>query len=556
MAARAIGCLSLVIIAACSSPQDDTSIVARVGEVAIAFEDLQSFKSDMPPLLLSEREGVAAFDEYLQAMIDMELLLLEARRRQIDSDPDFIEQWEQERGKKLFQEFVKLEIQDKIDLPQEEIQRQWGESKWNRLLKLARIRSGTADEAAQALRALENGTPFEELSGQPLTHLQQGSRQGELNSYVGRDNIEEFGVSLDVAEVLFDLAKGEISAPLKVEAGYDIYKVLDERPAPASYYLVFSQGVLMATFGERRRVLITELMREYNVELDPHSIAELATIVAQDNVDAIDAEGILGRYDGGQITLADFLALYPKVRRVASVGTDSSGIDEFVRLYLVPEVLFPVAIERRSLAQEPAISDWLRMKKRTMLIEELRRRDVEEHVDLSEDVLQRYYEANLHRFMEDREVAVQELLVATQEEAEALAARIRAGEDMAALAASHSIRQGSDEGRFHIHSFERVVFGELLTEALAAEVGVLTGPVAITETPHRQGGFSLFKVLEKTPEKPKPYDEVVKQVRYWWTKREENRLYSELTDRLRKKYAAQISIYEDHLATMYDAAQL
>ena len=556
MAARAIGCLSLVIISACSSPQDDTSIVARVGEVAITFEDLQSFKSDMPPLLLSEREGVAAFDEYLQAMIDMELLLLEARRRQIDSDPDFIEQWEQEREKKLFQEFVKLEIQDKIDLPQEEIQRQWGESKWNRLLKLARIRSGTADEAAQALRALENGTPFDELSGQPLTHLQQGSHQGELNSYVGRDNIEEFGVSLDVAEVLFDLAKGEISAPLKVEAGYDIYKVLDERPAPASYYLVFSQGVLMATFGERRRALITELMQEYNVELDPHSIAELATIVAQDNVEAIDAEGILGRYDGGQITLADFLALYPKVRRVASVGTDSSGIDEFVRLYLVPEVLFPVAIERRSLAQEPAISDWLRKKKRAMLIEDLRRRDVEEHVDLSEDVLRRYYEANQHRFMEDREVTVQEILVATQEEAEALAARIRAGEDMAALAASHNIRQGSDESRFHIHSFERVVFGELLTEALAAEVGVLTGPVAITETPHRQGGFSLFKVLEKTPEKPKPYDEVVKQVRYWWTKGEENRLYKDLTDRLREKYAAQISIYEDHLATMYDAAQL
>ena len=556
MAARAIGCLSLVIIAACSSPQSDKNVVARVGEVAITFENLQHFKSDMPPLLLSEREGVAALEEYLQAMIDMELLLLEARQKQIDSDPDFIEQWEQARREKLFQEFVKLEIQDKIDLPQEEIKRQWGESKWNRLLKLARIRSSTADEAAQVLRALESGTPFEELSDQPLTPQQQGNLQGALNSYVGRNSIEEFGISLDAADVLFELAKGEISEPLKVEASYDIYKVLDERPAPASYYLIFSQGVLMASFGERRRVLIAELMREYNVELDPQSISELATIVAQDNVEAIDAEGTVGRYDGGQITLADFLALYPKVRRVASVGTDSSGIDEFVRLYLVPEVLFPVAIERRGLAQEPAIADWLRIKKRAMLIEELRRRDVEEHVDLSEDVLRRYYEANLHRFMEDREVTVREILVATQEEAEALASRIRAGEDMATLAASHSIRQGSDEGRFHIHSFERVVFGELLTEALAAEVGVLTGPVAITATPHRQGGFSLFEVLEKTPEKPKPYDAVVKQVRYWWTKGEENRLYNELIDRLREKHAAQISIHEDHLAAMYDAAQL
>ena len=556
MAARAIGCLSLVLIAACSSPQGDKSVVARVGEVAITFEDLQRFKSDMPPLLLSEREGIAAFDEYLQAMVDMELMLLEAQRRQIDSDPDFVEQWEQERRKKLFKEFVKLEIQDKIDLPQEEIRRQWGDSKWNRLLKLARIRSGTADEAAQALLALKSGTPFEELSGQLLTLRQQGSPQGVLHSYLGRNNIEELGVSLDVAEVLFDLAKGEISAPLEVETGYDIYKVLDERPAPTSYYLIFSQGALMVAYGERRRALIAELMREYNVELDPYSISELAAIVAKDNVEGIDAEGILGRYDGGQITLADFLALYPQVRRVASVGTDSSGIDEFVRLYLVPEVLFPVAIERRGLAQESAISDWLRIKKRAMLIEELRRRDVEEHIDLSEDALRRYYEDNQHRFTEDREVTVQEILVATREEAEALTARIRAGEDMAALAASHSIRQGSDKGHFHIHSFERVVFGELLTEALAAEVGVLTGPVAITATPHRQGGFSLFEVLEKTPEKPKPYDEVAKQVRHWWTKGEENRLYNELINRLREKYVAHVSIYEEHLATMYDAAHL
>ncbi len=575
MAARAIGCWSLLLIAACSSPQSDKNIVARVGEAAITFEDLQQFKSDMPPLLLSEREGVAALEEYLQAMIDMELMLLEARERRIGSDPDFIEQWQQARREKLFQEFVKREIQDKIDLPQEEIKRQWGASKWNRLLKLARIRSSSADEAAQVRRTLERGTPFEEMSGQPLTLPQQGNLQGALDSYVGRNSIEEFGVSLEVAEVLFELAKGEISAPLKVEAGYDIYKVLDERPAPASYYLIFSQGALMAAFGERRRALIAELMREYNVEFDPHSIAELASIVAKPsqakpsqakpsqakpsqaaNVEAIDEEGIVGRYDGGQITTADFLALYPKVRRVASVGTDSSGIDEFVRLYLVAEVLFPVAIERRGLAQEPALANYLRIKKRAMLIEELRRRDVEERIDLSEDVLRRYYEANLHRFMEDREVTVQEILVATHEEAAALAARIQAGEDLAALAARHSIRQGNDKGRFHIHSFERVVFGELLTAALAAEVGVLTGPVAITETPHRQGGFSLFEVLEKTPEQPKPYDAVVKQVRYWWSKGEENRLYNELIDRLREKYAAQIAIHADHLAAMYDATQL
>lgn len=560
MVIRAVVCWSLFFIVACSSPpQVDKNVVARVGEVAITFEDLQRFKGDVPALLLSEQEGVEALDEYLQTMVDMELMLLEAQLRRLDADPGFVEQWEQQREKKLFKEFVRVEIQDKIDLPREEIRQQWDASKWSRLLKLARIRAPNAHEAAQALRKLQGGTPFEELSGEHLTHRQVGRHEGVLASYFGRGNIEDLGVSLDAAEAIFELAEGEISAPLKVDAGYDVYKVLDERPAPASYYLVFSQGALVAAYGERRRVLIEEMSREYHVELDSRGMTALVELVARDDeLDLAEKEDlVLGRYDGGQMTVADFLELYPKVRRVATVSTDSSGFDEFVRLYLVPEVLFPVAIERRNLAQEPEVADWLERKKRAMLIEELRVRDVEGRVDLSEDALRRYYQANQRRFTEDQEVTVLEILVATREEAEQLAVQIRAGADMAALAARHSIRAGQDgdQNRFHMHSFERVPFGELLTEALAADVEVLTGPVEITATPHRQGGFSLFKIVEKTAAELRPYDEVVKQVQYWWTKQEENRLYGELIERLREKHAARVSVYRDHLAVMHGASQ-
>ena len=503
---RAIGCLSL--IAACSSPPVDQSVVARVGEVDITFEDVLRFKGTMPALMLSEKEGVDALDEYLQAMIDMELLLLEAQP--LAADSSFAEKWAQERDKKLFAEFIKLEIQDKIDLPQEEIKRQWSESKWSRLLKLARIRSATADEAEQVLRQLAGGTPFAELSGPHLTHRQEGRHQGVLESYFGRGNLDALGVPLEVAEAIFDLATGEVSAPFAVGDYYDLYKVLDERPAPASYYLVFSQGALLAAHGERRRALVAELIQAYEVELAARVMVELAAHVAAGTVADMDPAGVLGRYDGGQITQADFNALYPKVSRVARVRADSSGLDEFVRLYLVPEVLFPLEIERRGLAQEPQIVEWLEHKKRAMLVDELRVRRVEALADLSEDALRRYYEANQHRFMADQTLEVREILVATRARAEALVAQVEAGADMGELAAQHSIRQDHAAGSFHLHSFERVAFGELLTVALEAEVGVLTGPIEITATEHRQGGFSLFEVLHKTAAAPKPYDEVKK----------------------------------------------
>ncbi len=554
MAIRTVVCGALSAFLACSAPPEvDQNVVARVGDVEISFDDLQGFKAGLPALLLSEKQGVGALEEYLQSMVDMELMLLEARLRELAADPEFTATWEEEREKKLFKEFVRIEIQDKIDLPKEEIRRQWDASKWSKLLKLARIRTSSADEAAAMLRALEGGTSFAELSGPHLTHSQAGRHQGVLESYFGRGNIEDLGVSLDAAEAIFELAEGEVSAPLKVETGYDIYKVLDVRPAPASYYLVFSQGAMIAAYAERRRELSAELIRQYQVEINTRAVGALAErIVAEDSAE-LAVGGVLGTFEGGQIRVADFMELYPKVRRVASVGTDSSGIDEFVRSYLVPELLFPVAIERRGLADEPEVADWLQRKQRAMLIEELRLRDVEERVDLSEATLRKYYEANPKRFMQDQEASVLEILVATREEAEALLARIRAGEDMAALAAAHSIRQGGD--RFHLHSFEKVPFGELLPAVLAAPVGKLQGPVAITATEHRQGGFSLFKVLDKTDAAPKPYAEAEKQVRYWWTRQEENRLYGELLDRLREKHAARIAVYRDHLVALHGASQ-
>lgn len=550
--AKAIGAIGLfALIAACSSPPVDPSVVARVGSSDITFADVLRFKDTMPALLLSEKEGVAALDEYLQAMIDLELLLLEAQP--LTADSSFAEKWAEARQKKLFEEFIKREIQDKIDLPQEELKRQWSESKWNRLLKLARIRSATAEQAEQVLGQLAGGTPFAELSGPHLTHRQEGRHQGVLESYFGRGNIDALGVPLEAAEAIFDLAKGEVSAPLAVGDSYDLYKVLDERPAPASYYLVFSQGAMLAAHSARRRALVAELMQSYQVELDPGAIVDLAAHVAAGTVPDLDPAGVLGRYDGGHIAQADFNALYPKVSRVARVRADSSGLDEFVRLYLVPEVLFPLEIERRALAQEPQLVDWLERKKRAMLVDELRARRVETPVDLSEDALRHYYEANAHRFMADQTLEVREILVGTRAEADTLAAQIRAGADMGELATQHSIRQDHDAGAFHLHSFEQVAFGELLTAALAAELGVLTGPIEITATAHRQGGFSLFEVLHKTDAAPKPYEKVEKQVRYWWTKQEENRLYGELVGHLREKHAARISIFRDHLAALYDS---
>ena len=64
----------------------DNNVVARVDTAEITVEDLLRFNGDMPALLRSEEEGVQVWRDYLDSMVDMELMLLEARKQGIDQD--------------------------------------------------------------------------------------------------------------------------------------------------------------------------------------------------------------------------------------------------------------------------------------------------------------------------------------------------------------------------------------------------------------------------------------------------------------------------------------
>jgi hypothetical protein len=265
-----------------------------------------------------------------------------------------------------------------------------------------------------------------------------------------------------------------------------------------------------------------------------------------------ERQTVLARFAGGQVTVGNFAAIYPQARTLSSIKTDSSGLTWIVHQYLLPEFLFGAVIEQRKVDDDPAIAAWLQTKKRALLIEALRRQEVEQQVDLSEEALRRYYEKHQERFMQDEYVQVLEILVSTREEAEKLAREIRQGGDMEDLAARHTIRKDAQKSRgyFHLHPYERRRFGALLEAARAAEVGALQGPVEISGE-QQQTGYSIYKVLAKTSRQPKPFAQVERQVRYWWKQEEEKRLFEELIRRLREEYASQIVLFEDHLVAMH-----
>ena len=70
--------------------QIDSNIAARVGPAEITIQELREFTEGTPVLLQSKAEGLDAVMDYLQTMIDMELMLLDARNQGLDAEQDFV----------------------------------------------------------------------------------------------------------------------------------------------------------------------------------------------------------------------------------------------------------------------------------------------------------------------------------------------------------------------------------------------------------------------------------------------------------------------------------
>ncbi len=534
----------------CGVPEND-NVVARVDTVAITVEDLLRFNMDMPALLRSAEPGVQMWREYLDSMVDMELMLLEARKQGIDQTPEFVSSWEHERRQKLIGELLRREVKEKSTFSSAELRHRFEQSKWNRMLKLACIQVETAEDARQVVEELEQGKGFGEVAKLRSTDRDTAARGGLLGPLYGRGNVEEQGMPVEVAEEVFALAVGESSQPFEIGDRYEIFQVVAESPPPASYSLIHAQVQITKAAWARRKELMAELAAQFAVELDQEGIAVLLAKAPNSSSDALnlaepDQGVVLCRFAGGQLTLKNFADTYEKVRRFRSVRFDSSGIAEFIQRDLLPATLLYKAALKQGIDRDSSVAAWLETKKKTMLIETLKEREVDQQIELSDEAVRTYYQSHPHLFKKPKQITIQEILSTTREEAEAVLQRALNGEDMDKLAERYSIRSGVEKtkGLIHMHAYGQTNYGTLYDEAMKAAVGELTGPVQLEE------GYTVFKVMEKTGLQPDPFEKAAARARYWLKKEKEEELIAALLHRLKEKYASKIVLFEERLKKM------
>jgi hypothetical protein len=177
---------------------------------------------------------------------------------------------------------------------------------------------------------------------------------------------------------------------------------------------------------------------------------------------------------------------------------------------------------------------------------ELRKTLLAAKVTISEDEVRQYYDTHPQKYLHPEHIEIQEVLVSTRPEAIGLIEEIHQGALLGNLAREHSIRPldfRDEDGRFHIHLYEKKQFGDLVDVAAEAELGTLMGPVKVEE------GYSIFKALSRG-RKQESYDEANRRVRSHVTKEKNRQAFNLFIEGLRQKHAPTVKIQENNLMAL------
>ena len=539
------GLLALLLICAGCGPQDEDPTVAEVGERTITVRDVRDFLAKLPDHAKDEEAGKEPLRVHLQAMIDTELLLMEARSQGIERSSPYLTNLIQIRKAKLVGEYERRTIEATVE--DGEVEEYIDREGLARAIRLGEIVVADLETAEKAARQIEAGASFAGVASKLSMNEETAARGGDTGRFATRDDIIPV-----IAEKLFGLAVGSVSDPIRIGNRYVVFKILDEMTAQLNprQRMRIAEELKRKKHGIAKAKLVAELRDRYRLEPIRDGIVAAVEALRPGAADVgHDLSAIvLYQYDGGEITTADLIgAAKGRKGNVLETLRDAEQVVSFAEQYIVPDVMIQEAAVRQGIDREEMVAQWLEEQGKQLLVRVLRSKVLKERVTIAEDDLRQYYEANAERFLHPEQTEVQEILVRTEIEALRLKGMIEDGAAFGDLAKRHSIRSlevRDDEGRFHVHRYESPQFGGFVEAAVEAEIGELTGPVKVQE------GYSIFKVLSRE-RKRETFAEAEMRVRSQLRRKRHRNAFNEYMEELRSRYESEVSIHEDRLEAAF-----
>ncbi|MCS7242795.1 MAG: peptidyl-prolyl cis-trans isomerase [Candidatus Caldatribacterium sp.] len=198
----------------------ERKIVAEVNGEPIYLEDLERVWNNLPEAYRTQFPG--GIKDLLEQFIRQVLLLQEARKAGLESDPEILRQIEEVKKQILIREIIKREIIDKVQVSEEEIQKEYNANPTQytepEQVKARHIMVSSREKAEAILAELQAGRPFEEVAREKSES--PDALSGGSMGYIKRGDLDP-----ELEKVLFELAPGNYSDIVEINDGFHIFFV-------------------------------------------------------------------------------------------------------------------------------------------------------------------------------------------------------------------------------------------------------------------------------------------------------------------------------------------
>ena len=526
------------------------AVVARVAERPIDEEALRRFVMTLPPGLRTSKQGQEARRDYLQTLIDRELMLLEAETRRLHEDPRLRRRLRRKVEERILSLYRRREI-PAVEATAEEVETRLREMGLDRERLAEAVRFPSEEEALRMAAGLSDGQGFEDLAARS-----SGSRGGVVG-WLNRLTAPRAGIPPAVFDTL---AIGEVSPPLPLEGAWRLVRFVDDRTStdPSMRDRV-RQRLMREARQEIEDQRVEVLARELDWAPDAGGLAFLAGLDTGNRripeLTPSEARAPLFTFEGGVLTVEDYLeAIREHKVRTPRALTDSGFAAALGQRLLQGRALLLIDAARLDLGEEPEIVQWRDQVQREQLLQALRSQIVGGADSMATgERVRAYYDEHRESFLLPEEVCFDEILFPSREEAEEVLGQI--DDDVRLLELSrlrgNRVRRRRADGLLCANSMSRQVLPGLWAALQEAPVGAVTGPVSLQDQ-----AWVLIKVARREPERVEAFDDARPRARASLLAGLQRQLFEDWLSAERERRQGEIRVFEDRLEAALPEALL
>lgn len=494
---NAVAILALALAAGCATT--NTSYLAKVNDEPVTgaevLRDFTRGHAALEKYLVSEKDTRKVLDK----AIERRLMIQEAYRMGLQDAPPVRSGVAAFRARKMADLLVREEVDQKSVATPEELRAAYAAMAQGSIVRHVVV--GTREEA-EALRArLLAGADLAEIVR--TSSIAPSARRGGVIpvEWGSEDPARERAVA--------PLAEGALSEVYQSESGWEVARVekrLIRKPEELPSFEEVEDRLRSVVSGRKHQQRETEfyarVWEKHGAKMTPDCAPKITVLQAARRA---PNPATCATWNGGKLTVSD-VAAKVDLDRLEEAG--ESNYPAFVQ-YLVDDLVnrevLALEAESRGLGQRPELVAPLRARQDELVERYLYDEYVMKGVAVTDDEVKREYEAKRATFMSGSEYSVQQIVVATEDGARDVAAKLGTA-SFEELAKAHSIDPRAAEGG-NVGKIPKEKLVDDFAPVAALAPGQVSAPIKSAM------GFHLVKVVRIDPPRQQEYDEVKDAVR-------------------------------------------